>query len=291
MEADRDKILALLNDKMVADLIYTIFVYGSERDKYFRQADLEDLFYSENVSGNNTIRTKLKLINGLFITKNDSIEFYAYDGCKINDDKSYSIEWTNRKQSKGKAIIPSFKWFEILCASRLTKSEEEKLLLFYQSFSKERSPINYSNYSGRMKDNYGTFNRTTNILQILKNELDISFIVELLGKLIFGKNLPLIKKDYLIHTNSNSNLSILEIYTMCEKYSLNKSLLKKYNFIFLITLLFDRKQKLSYNDFYQQLASTLTVIYNKDNNVFNFNDINSLIPLLATKTEFVDYKL
>ena len=291
MKEDRDTILGLLDDKKISDLIFTIFVYGSEKDKYFRQADLEDFFYSEEVSGNNTIRTNLKKIEDLFVIKNDDVKFHCYDGYKINDNKSYSIEWSNKKQSKGKAIIPTFKWMEILCGPRLSKSQENKLFSFYQSFSKEPSPINYSNYLGRIKDiNFNNYNKTSNILQILKNELDINFLLELLGDSIFGKHLLLVRKSYINLKNKNPNLPIIDIYNLCEKYSINKHLLKKYHFLLIIHLMLESKPKLIYNDFYQSLAFNFAVIYDKNGNLFKSDkmlDIEGLIPALAMKTEFV----
>ncbi|MDD3976053.1 MAG: hypothetical protein WC996_02260 [Peptostreptococcales bacterium] len=219
-------ILDLLDEKLTSQVLFSIFVFGSRENYYFTQKNLEEIFYPD-VTGNNTIRNKIKKIKPFFLeTIPDKNDFHQFDRVDEKKDGSIEIKWTSKTTNKGNPLIPSFKWFEILFDIKLNKKQIDILFSFLQSVDfipiKNRPLFPYHNF--------------TNILEIIKEGLKSNYLNYHLGYWIFGDKFNQIKEEYILNYNKEIKLnkktkgydSIADENNNTSSLALKKTL-KKYN--------------------------------------------------------------
>lgn len=222
------KIFDLLKDKQISNIIYMVYVFGSKEGYHFRQAELESFFASPEAGKNGSVRSKFKLIDGLFIEidKNNKHPFHCCDGHpeieESNGEYKYKIRWTQKTTIKGCPIRPSFKWLKELYDIELTLDQTQELLKYFQMFSEafiEEDKFNKDFFPGVAN---------TNIIEIFANSLELSYIMRYLGQSFFGDNfenarLELREERKKFKPGDNYDGKFKSV---CEKYGVN---LNKYN--------------------------------------------------------------
>lgn len=281
----KELILNLLDEKLTSQILYTIFVFGSKEGYYFRQSDLEELFYPE-VTGNNTVRQKIKKIKPFFLcntNQNNKTNFHKYDGINENkelnknENKFKIIKWTSKKTNKGIPLIPSFKWFEILFDIKLNKKEIQILYDFLQSLD------DFKEIKNSLLFPHHTF---VNLLDIIKEGFKSNYLNYHLGYWIFGDKFNLIKEEYKINydkeiqlnkkkgydfiADKNNDTSILVLKKTLKKYNLDDRI-NTYNINLIITsIYFSNISAEQINDF----NKLIYVIFEPRININNFRDYN-----------------